>query len=140
MRRARSSSMRTPSGVASPGVAPSLAVQAIEFELRERRFLAGRWRIEHGPFARRRLARMPRAGWTLLVQGVDQNVPRAADLLREFAFIPHARVDDVMVSYASDEGGVGPHFDQYDVFLIQGLGRRRWRVGAACGAVEREPV
>jgi 50S ribosomal protein L16 3-hydroxylase len=87
-----------------------------------------RWQVEHGPFARRRLTRLPRSGWTLLVQGVDQIVPGAARLLREFAFIPYARIDDVMVSYAAPGGGVGPHFDSYDVFLLQGAGERRWQV------------
>lgn len=90
----------------------------------------GRWQVRHGPFARAGLERMPRTGWTLLVQGVDTVSRPAADLLREFSFIPHARVDDVMVSYAADGGGVGPHFDSYDVFLVQGAGERRWRVSA----------
>lgn len=92
--------------------------------VRERR----KWRVEHGPFSKRDLARMPRAGWTLLVQGVDQVLPSAASLLRAFSFIPYARLDDVMVSYAAPGGGVGPHFDSYDVFLVQVEGERRWRV------------
>ena len=87
------------------------------------------WRVRHGPFTRRELERMPARNWTLLVQGVDQSLPQAAGLLREFSFIPHARVDDVMASYAAPGGGVGPHFDSYDVFLIQGRGTRRWRIG-----------
>jgi 50S ribosomal protein L16 3-hydroxylase len=86
------------------------------------------WRIEHGPFDRRRFATLPRRGWTLLVQGVDQKVTQAARLLDEFSFIPYARLDDVMVSYAAPGGGVGPHFDSYDVFLLQGIGERRWQV------------
>ena len=88
----------------------------------------GRWQVRHGPFARRELKRLPRAGWTLLVQGVDRVLPAAHELLRNFAFIPHARLDDLMVSYAPPGGGVGPHFDSYDVFLLQGAGERRWRV------------
>ena len=87
-----------------------------------------RWHVRHGPFNRRDLARMPASGWTLLVQGVDQVLPRAARLLRDFAFIPYARLDDMMVSYAAPGGGVGPHVDSYDVFLLQGEGRRRWRI------------
>ncbi|MCW5604740.1 MAG: cupin domain-containing protein [Burkholderiales bacterium] len=92
--------------------------------LRER----GRWRVEHGPFSRRDLARLPQNGWTLLVQGVDLVLPEAKALLLEFSFLPHARLDDVMVSYAPPGGGVGPHFDSYDVFLLQTAGTRRWRV------------
>jgi len=86
------------------------------------------WQLEHGPFARRALARLPDSGWTLLVQGVNEVLPRAAELLGAFDFLPHARVDDVMVSYAPPGGGVGPHFDSYDVFLLQGTGERRWRI------------
>ncbi len=88
----------------------------------------GRWQVRNGPFTRRELERLPRSGWTLLVQGVDHVLPQAARLLQEFAFIPYARLDDVMVSYAAPGGGVGPHFDSYDVFLVQGEGQRRWRV------------
>jgi 50S ribosomal protein L16 3-hydroxylase len=88
-----------------------------------------RWRVRHGPFGARELRRLPRSGWTLLVQGVDTALPAARELLDRFSFIPYARLDDVMASYAPAGGGVGPHFDQYDVFLLQGEGRRRWRVG-----------
>jgi 50S ribosomal protein L16 3-hydroxylase len=88
----------------------------------------GRWQVRHGPFSRRELARLPRAGWTLLVQGVERALPGAWRLLQEFAFIPYSRLDDLMVSYAPPGGGVGPHFDRYDVFLLQGEGCRRWRV------------
>ena len=90
----------------------------------------GRWQVEHGPFSLRALRRMPDRGWTLLVQGVEQHIPAASALLREFSFIPHARLDDLMVSYAAPGGGVGPHFDSYDVFLLQGEGSRRWRISA----------
>ena len=88
-----------------------------------------RWQVRHGPFARRAFAKLPRTGWTLLVQGVDHALPAARELLERFSFIPYARLDDVMVSYAPPGGGVGPHFDSYDVFLLQGEGRRRWRIG-----------
>ncbi|MGH8634269.1 MAG: JmjC domain-containing protein [Burkholderiales bacterium] len=87
-----------------------------------------RWRVRHGPFDLRELRRLPRSGWTLLVQGVNQALPAAQKLLDAFAFIPYARLDDLMVSYAPRGGGVGPHFDSYDVFLLQGEGRRRWRI------------
>jgi len=89
-----------------------------------------RWRVEHGPIAPARLARAGRSNWSLLVNGVNLRVPAAERLLRRFAFIPQARLDDVMVSYAAPGGGVGPHFDSYDVFLLQGRGRRVWRLCA----------
>jgi 50S ribosomal protein L16 3-hydroxylase len=85
------------------------------------------WQMESGPFAR-----LPAAGsgdWTLLVQGVDLHDDATAALMHRFRFIPDARLDDVMISIAGDGGGVGPHFDSYDVFLLQAAGRRRWRIG-----------
>src|SRR5947207_876496 len=89
----------------------------------------GRFSLVTGPFTRSNLRRLPASGWTLLVQGVNR-VDAATDLLlRRFAFVPYARLDDVMISYATPGGGVGPHFDSYDVFLLQGSGRRRWRYG-----------
>ncbi len=87
------------------------------------------WQMRHGPFSRRALPPLKRKGWTLLVQGVDLHVESARALLNRFRFAPDARLDDVMVSFASDGGGVGPHFDRYDVFLLQARGRRRWRIG-----------
>lgn len=88
-----------------------------------------RWTVEHGPFARRYLSRLPRRNWTLLVQGVNLFLPAARQLLSRFDFIPYSRLDDLMVSYAPPGGGVGPHFDSYDVFLLHGPGQRRWKVG-----------
>lgn len=90
------------------------------------------WRVEHGPLGEERFGKLGRTHWTLLVQAVDHHVPAVAALIEPFRFIPNWRIDDVMVSYAVDQGSVGPHFDQYDVFLIQGLGRRRWRIGGHC--------
>jgi len=90
--------------------------------------------LESGPFPESRFAAAETAPWTLLVQAVDHHVPEVAALLEPFRFVPDWRIDDVMVSYATDGGGVGAHFDQYDVFLVQGLGRRRWRVGPRCDA------
>lgn len=87
------------------------------------------WRLQRGPFARRSLPSTRRPDWTLLVQGVDLHVPAAHALLHGFSFLPAARLDDLMISYATDRGGVGPHFDSYDVFLLQAQGRRRWRIG-----------
>ena len=96
----------------------------------ESRFVsqAGGWTIDHGPFSRAALRRKTRP-WSVLVQGLNMLLPRADQLMREFSFVPYARLDDLMVSYATEGGGGGPHFDSYDVFLIQGMGRRRWRIG-----------
>lgn len=92
------------------------------------------WSLERGPFAEDRFAREGSDPWTLLVQAVDHYVADVAALVQPFRFVPDWRIDDVMVSYASDGGGVGPHFDRYDVFLVQGLGQRRWRLGGQCDA------
>jgi 50S ribosomal protein L16 3-hydroxylase len=89
----------------------------------------GRWRLRQGPFKRRSMPSLAQARWTLLVQGLDLHVDAAHELLAKFRFVPDARLDDLMVSYATDGGGVGPHFDSYDVFLLQIVGRRRWRIG-----------
>jgi len=88
-----------------------------------------RWNVRDGPLPRAAFSGLPRANWTLLVHGLNLHVPAADALLRRFSFIPYARLDDVLVSYAVDGGGVGAHVDSYDVFLLQGEGRRRWRVG-----------
>nr|WP_315488944.1 cupin domain-containing protein [uncultured Rhodoferax sp.] len=87
------------------------------------------WKFKHGPFGRKALPPFKQAGWTLLVQGVDLLDERVHALMNQFRFVPDARLDDVMVSYATDGGGVGPHFDSYDVFLLQAHGQRRWRIG-----------
>lgn len=89
----------------------------------------GQWSLMHGPLARRRLPRLDQPGWTVLVQGVDLHVQAAHELLQQFRFVPDARLDDLMISFATDQGGVGPHFDNYDVFLLQAHGQRRWRIG-----------
>ena len=89
----------------------------------------GGWSMKHGPFGRRSLPALAEPGWSLLVQGVDQHDRRAHQLLQNFRFVPDARLDDLMISFATDAGGVGPHFDSYDVFLLQASGRRRWRIG-----------
>ena len=94
------------------------------------------WSLEHGPFARkdfdalRKAAQAGPAKWTVLVQDTQHFSHEAHDLLQHFAFLPYSRIDDLMVSYASKGGGVGPHFDSYDVFLLQGSGRRRWQISA----------
>ena len=95
-----------------------------------------RWETAHGPFPRVVL----KAKSTILVNGVNHHVPEAEALLQRFAFVPQARLDDVMVSYATPGGGVGPHVDRYDVFLLQGPGRRRWTVwGSSRKAYVCEP-
>lgn len=91
-------------------------------------FSRGKWQLEDGPFPEERFSALPKSNWTLLVQGVNNHLPEAAELLKLFNFIPHARLDDLMVSFAPNGGGVGPHFDSYDVFLLQGQGKRRWRI------------
>jgi 50S ribosomal protein L16 3-hydroxylase len=88
-----------------------------------------KWALQHGPFAKNFWRKLkPHAPWTLLVQELNFHLPAAEQLLERFQFIPHARVDDIMVSHACVGGGVGPHVDSYDVFLLQGPGRRRWRI------------
>jgi 50S ribosomal protein L16 3-hydroxylase len=87
------------------------------------------WSVRHGPLPRRTLPALKQRDWTLLVQGVDLHADAAHEMLRAFRFVPDARLDDLMISFASDGGGVGPHVDAYDVFLLQLEGRRRWRVG-----------
>ncbi|MEP6789913.1 MAG: cupin domain-containing protein [Ramlibacter sp.] len=87
------------------------------------------WRMRRGPFSRRALPTLSQREWTLLVQGVDLHDDAAHELLSRFRFVPDARLDDLMISWASDGGGVGPHFDSYDVFLLQAHGERRWRIG-----------
>jgi len=99
-----------------------------------------RWSVRPGPFARRSLPSLATPAWTLLVQGVDLHDDAAHRLLRRFRFIADARLDDVMCSYASDGGGVGPHLDSYDVFLLQAAGRRRWRIGPGAGTRVRADV
>lgn len=118
-------------GIASPLSRAELfdlaSRDGVESRLIQRR--DGGWSVRHGPFARRALPALKAADWTLLVQGVDLHLDVAHDWLAPFRFTPEARLDDLMVSYASDGGGVGPHVDSYDVFLLQIHGRRRWRVG-----------
>jgi 50S ribosomal protein L16 3-hydroxylase len=98
-----------------------------------------RWDLRHGAFRPRDFKRLPKQNWTLLVQDLNHVLPSAAALLSRFSFIPYARLDDVMVSFATIGGGVGPHLDSYDVFLLQGTGTRRWQICAHCDtAVDRE--
>jgi len=93
-----------------------------------RRAPARRWERHDGPFGALEADMLPARGWTLLVNSVESLIPGGWDLLRRFSFLPAARIDDLMVSYAADGGSVGPHDDRYDVFLLQGPGQRRWQV------------
>ena len=90
------------------------------------------WELRRGPFSEDTYQNLPERDWTLLVQAVDQLVPEVAELIEHFRFLPNWRIDDVMISFAAPGGGVGPHFDNYDVFLLQAQGQRRWRVGQMC--------
>ncbi|MFG6461548.1 JmjC domain-containing protein [Roseateles sp. DXS20W] len=127
-------------GATPPATLKELAALAARDDVESRLVTAfdGDWKLRHGPIAR--LPAMSKPGWTLLVQGLDQHLDAARALLDCFRFAPDARLDDLMLSVASDGGGVGPHFDSYDVFLIQLAGRRRWRIGAQRDAVLRDDV
>ncbi|CAN6484224.1 unnamed protein product [Victoria cruziana] len=127
-------------GIVPPATRAELARLAASEDVEARLVSAfdGRWAMRHGPIAK--LPPFSKPGWTLLVQGLDLHLQSAHELLSRFRFVPEARLDDLMISYASDGGGVGPHFDSYDVFLIQVAGKRRWRIGAQKDAVLREDV
>ncbi|HJV50166.1 MAG TPA: cupin domain-containing protein, partial [Noviherbaspirillum sp.] len=86
-----------------------------------------KWQMRHGP--QEDVPPLGKKGWTMLIQGVNLHDDHADALMQQFRFIPDARLDDLMISYATDTGGVGPHFDSYDVFLLQAYGQRRWRIG-----------
>lgn len=119
----------------SPISPDELAGLALEEEIESRLVIehgAHPWELRRGPFAEDAFAELPERDWTLLVQAVDQFVPEVAELLEAFKFLPKWRIDDVMVSFAVPGGGVGPHYDNYDVFLLQGYGKRRWQVGQMC--------
>lgn len=92
------------------------------------------WELRHSPFTEKTFKGLPKDKWTLLVQGVDLWVPEVSALVDDFRFVPNWRIDDIMISYAADGGGVGPHYDTYDVFLLQAHGRRRWEIGQMCDA------
>ena len=117
-------------GYAGPLTVPSLLelAQRDDVESRIVRRIGQRWTVDHGPFTK--MSACDRGAWTLLVQGVNLHLAAGDALLRRFDFISQARLDDLMISYASPGGGVGPHVDSYDVFLLQTLGRRRWRISS----------
>ena len=119
----------------SPIDPDELAGLALEEEVESRIVLehgAHPWELRRGPFNDDTFAELPEKDWTLLVQAVDQFVPEVAELLEHFRFLPSWRIDDVMISFAAPGGSVGPHFDNYDVFLLQGHGQRNWKIGQMC--------
>lgn len=126
-------------GFDAPLDANDLAGLACEAEVESRIILehGGEkpWQLEHGPFAEERFTTLPERDWTLLVQDVDKHYPPVAEVLKHFRFIPDWRIDDIMISYAPPGGSVGPHYDLYDVFLLQVAGERHWQ----WGEVDAEP-
>jgi len=122
-------------GFESPVSPDELAGLSLEEEVESRLVIEHGetpWELRRGPFSEDSYQNLPERDWTLLVQAVDQLVPEVAELIEHFRFLPNWRIDDVMVSFAAPGGGVGPHFDNYDVFLLQAHGQRRWRVGQMC--------
>ncbi|MDQ3058781.1 MAG: cupin domain-containing protein [Pseudomonadota bacterium] len=121
---------------AIPGFVPFLSRPAL-FKLAAREGVESRvivqheqgWSMKHGPVPPKSLPPLSKEGWTLLVQGVNLHETPGHELLEQFRFVPDARLDDLMISFATPGGGVGPHFDSYDVFLLQASGRRRWKIG-----------
>ncbi|MCC3860305.1 cupin domain-containing protein [Pseudemcibacter aquimaris] len=113
--------------------AEELAGLSLEEDIRSRIVMSGAtpkdWTCEHGPFDEEKYSTLPEMNWSLLVQDVEKNHPPTASLLGEFAFSPSWLIDDVMVSYSVPGGGVGPHIDSYHVFLVQGQGKRSWKIG-----------
>lgn len=113
--------------------ADELAGLSLEEDIRSRIVRSGKtpqdWICEHGPFEEAIFSSLPERNWSLLVQDVEKNHPSTADILDPFGFSPCWLIDDVMVSYSTPGGGVGPHLDSYHVFLIQGMGKRSWKIG-----------
>lgn len=124
-------------GYKSPISADELAGLSLEESVESRIILENGetpWELRHGPFKESIYTQLPEKNWTLLVQAVDQFVPELNDLLSKFQFLPTWRIDDIMISYAVDGGSVGPHYDNYDVFLLQVEGKRHWKLGQLCDA------
>jgi 50S ribosomal protein L16 3-hydroxylase len=115
-----------------PLIARTALLEMVESEEVESRHIVrqgGQWTLKKGPMARKSLPTFKTPDWTVLIQGVDLHNEDVHALLQQFRFVPDARLDDLMISYATDGGGVGPHFDSYDVFLLQAHGQRKWRIG-----------
>lgn len=120
----------------SPQSPDELAGLSLEEDIESRIVIeqgkSGLWELQTGPFDESTFTHLPDSHWSLLVQAVDLWIPEVKALLQKFDFLPPWRLDDIMVSYAPIGGSVGPHFDYYDVFLLQGLGQRRWKIGQSC--------
>lgn len=125
---------------AFPGFVPELDENDVAGlacdDLAEARLITGSyrrrdWLVKHGPFSARELRKLPDSNWTLLVQDAEKHYPPLADVLARFNFLPAWRLDDLMISVAATGGSVGPHFDQYDVFLLQASGRRCWQIASS---------
>ena len=114
--------------LASPISYEELVEFANQENLESRLIQSDPWRFQHGPFQKKAIPNLNKSNWTLLLQGMEAHHLAAANILSWFRFIPDARLDDLMISIAGIGGGVGPHFDSYDVFLIQMSGRRKWRI------------
>ncbi|TBV09637.1 cupin domain-containing protein [Stutzerimonas kirkiae] len=122
-------------GYQSPITPDELAGLSLEEEVESRLVIEHGdrpWELRRGPFEESTYQQLPEKDWTLLVQSVDQLVPEVGELVEYFGFLPNWRIDDIMISFATPGGGVGPHFDNYDVFLLQAHGHRRWRIGQMC--------
>jgi 50S ribosomal protein L16 3-hydroxylase len=126
---------------ALPGFVPELDADDIAGlacdEMAESRLITGSypehdWRLRYGPFNEQDFSRLPETNWTLLVQDVEKHYPPLQALLGHFSFLPRWRIDDLMVSVAGPGGSVGPHVDQYDVFLLQAEGTRLWQISETC--------
>ncbi|MBL4608433.1 MAG: cupin domain-containing protein [Pseudomonadales bacterium] len=111
-----------------------LAGLSLEDEIESRIIIGAdkHWQVQHGPFDEDTYKTLAKNDWTLLVQAINFYLPQFTPLISQFDFLPKWRIDDVMASYAAPGGSVGPHFDNYDVFLIQGFGKRHWKVGQLC--------
>lgn len=119
----------------NPLSADELAGLALEEDIESRIILehgTRPWELRRGPFVETDFQQLPARDWTLLIQAVDQFIPEVRDLLQAFRFLPSWRLDDIMISYAAPGGSVGPHYDNYDVFLLQVQGHRRWKIGQHC--------
>ncbi len=111
-------------------------------EMAESRLVTGSfpqhdWQLRYGPFTEEDFQSLPEKNWTLLVQDVEKHYPPLQSLMKEFDFLPRWRIDDLMVSVAGPGGSVGPHVDQYDVFLMQASGSRRWQISESFDAMLR---
>ena len=121
-------------GFTSPISPDELAGLSLEEDIESRIVTCsnGKYQVQYGPLNEDIFKDLPEQDWTLMVQAVDREIPEVEALIDHFSFLPRWRVDDIMVSYATTGGGVGPHFDFYDVFLLQVEGRREWKVGQIC--------